>query len=137
MDVLIDETMPSTTSQEKFLSNNKNKERLITLLMSTLQNVGYNVKQHKEDADALIVSTGLEKAIDYESVIIVGEDVDLLVMLTGVAEERHNNVYFLKPGKGNSEKCMYTTNSLKNKNLAPYILTCHAFTGCNTTFSSF
>lgn len=34
------------------------------------------------------------------SVVIVGEDVDLLVIMTGRCRGVHSNVYFLKPGRG-------------------------------------
>lgn len=137
VDVIIDESMPSTTTPDKFLSNGKNKAQLITLLKSKLLNVGYHVKQHKEDADTLIVYTALEDSANYEKVIIVGEDVDLLVILTGVAEDRHKNVYFMKPGKGKSATSIFSSNSLKKEQLAAHILTCHAFTGCDTTSAFF
>lgn len=137
VDVLIDESMRSTTTQEKFLSNDKNKASLITLLMSKLQREGYNALQSTEDADTLIVATALNLSSDYENVVIVGEDVDLLVILTGHEGRRRKNVYFMKSGKGKSKKLVYSSDSLKDKTLTPYIVACHAFTGCDTTSSLF
>ncbi|KAJ8729647.1 hypothetical protein PYW08_001228 [Mythimna loreyi] len=137
VDVIVEESMPSTTTPEKFLSNGKNKAQLINLLKSKLLNVGYQVKQHMEDADTLIVYTALEESANYETVIIVGEDVDLLVILTGVAQERHKNVYLMKPGKGKSATSTFSSNSLKKEQLTAHILTCHAFFGCDTTSALF
>ncbi|KAJ8733220.1 hypothetical protein PYW08_001518 [Mythimna loreyi] len=90
-----------------------------------------------EDADTLIVYTALEESANYETVIIVGEDVDLLVILTGVAQERHKNVYLMKPGKGKSATSTFSSNSLKKEQLTAHILTCHAFSGCDTTSALF
>ncbi|XP_071574804.1 uncharacterized protein [Temnothorax nylanderi] len=136
-DILFEESMSVTMSQEKFLSNEKNKARLITMLKKKFQNAGHSVKQHEEDADTLIVSTALEMASDYESVVIVGEDIDLLIILTGIANETQNNVYFMKPGKRKSAKCLYSSTSLQDPTLAEHILFYHAFTGCDTTSALF
>ena len=84
----------------KFLSNDINKSRLITLLTKTFEDAEYCVKQADEDADRLIVTSALDIACDFQSVIIVGEDTDLLIILTRTAKETHQNVYFLKPSKG-------------------------------------
>lgn len=136
-ETLFDEMMQVTVTQEKFLANEKNKSRLIEVLMRKFQLAGYNVKQHEADADTLIVTTALELSGMHESIVIVGEDVDLLIILTGIAKEPHRNVYFMKPGKGKSPKWVYSADSLKNPTLARYILFYHAFTGCDTTSAIF
>lgn len=79
------------------------------------------MKQHEEDADTLIVSTALDISKDYESVIIVGEDIDLLVILIGTANAIQNNVFFLKSGRGKTPTSLYSTTSLKNQNLAYFV----------------
>lgn len=137
-ETFFDESMKVATTQSKFLSNEKNKSRLITMLMKKFQTVGFTAKQDNEDADKLIVSTALERSQDYDSVFIVGEDTDLLAILTGTSQEEHSNVYFVKPGtRQKNTTCYYSTKSLKNPALAKHILFCHAFTGCDTTSALF
>ncbi|GBM32901.1 hypothetical protein AVEN_73718-1 [Araneus ventricosus] len=58
--VMIDESMSATMSQEKFLSNDKNKQRLINMLCVKFQKDGFVVKQAQEDADYIIIKSVLE-----------------------------------------------------------------------------
>ena len=62
---------------------------------------------------------------------IIGEYIDLLVILT---QHPHiNTVYFLKPGKGNVNECIYDSNCFKYLKVKKLIGFLHAFTGCDTT----
>lgn len=132
-DTIFDETMPATTSQSKFLSNERNKSRLITKLITKLTSEGFTVKQASEDADTLIVNTAIEESFKTDSVTIVGEDVDLLVILTALAGS-NNNIHFLKQGKGNTENKLYTQSSMKYGSvIKDNILFLHAFSGADTT----
>ena len=58
-DILFDQNMKTTTTQAAFLANNHNKERLIEMLRSLLNEACIQMKQAQADADALIVSTAL------------------------------------------------------------------------------
>ena len=62
---------------------------------------------------------------------IIGEDTDLLVILTQHA--LINTIYFLKPGKGNVNDCIYDRNSFKYVKVKKLIGFLHALTGCDTT----
>ena len=62
---------------------------------------------------------------------IIREDIDLLVILTQRAPI--NTVYFLKPGKGNVNDCIYDSNSFKYLKVKMLIGFLHAFTRCDTT----
>lgn len=75
--VLFDETMCVTMSQEQFLSNDANKQRLIFILQEKLENENFIVKQAVEDADTLIVRSAIELSNNTECVFMVGEDIDL------------------------------------------------------------
>lgn len=82
VDIIFDESMIPTIPQEKFLSNCMNKVRLISMLKSKFESKNLKVRKAKEDADYLIIKTANEEASKHKSkVIIVGEDVDLLVLL--------------------------------------------------------
>ena len=74
--------MKTTTTQKAFLTNSKNKARLIVKLTTELQHAGVIVKQDAADADHLIVSTALTLAqTERKPVVVVGTDTDVLVIL--------------------------------------------------------
>lgn len=74
---------------------------------------------------------------EFDSAIIVGEDVDLLVLLTALGAACQN-VYFLKPGKGKILQRLYSSHSLSHgKIVTDNILFLHAFSGCDTTSALF
>ena len=122
-----------TISQDKFLSRNKNK-KLIELLCEEFEKEKCSAVVAEEDADFLIVSTA-EKCNVSETTWIIGEDIDLLVILT--QHTPINTVYFLKPGKGNVNDCIYDSNSFKYFKVKKLIGFLHAFTGCDTTSGFF
>lgn len=65
--------------------------------------------------------------------MIVGEDIDLLVLLIALAPQERN-IYFLKPGKGKAERKIYCSRTLQSHGgLRDRILFGHAFSGCDTT----
>ncbi|CAG9816061.1 unnamed protein product [Phaedon cochleariae] len=87
-------------------------------------------------------------------VVVVGEDIDLLVdlstkpclwlnvlrlrlvILTGLC--LRDNVFFLKPGKGNVPPTTYSPmHALTNKTIREYIMFLHAMSGCDTTLAPY
>ncbi|GBL96093.1 hypothetical protein AVEN_104329-1 [Araneus ventricosus] len=80
--VMFDESKSATMPQEKFLSNDKNKQRLINMLWVKFQKEGFVVKQAQEDADYLIVKSALDMEKSSQFVVVVDEDIDLLVIMT-------------------------------------------------------
>ncbi|KAF2891104.1 hypothetical protein ILUMI_15069, partial [Ignelater luminosus] len=67
-----------TMNQELFLSNQQNKDRLISLLKFKLQENGIITQQLLDDADLLIVSTAIKQSItETFNVTVIEEDVDL------------------------------------------------------------
>lgn len=136
-DVLFDDTMVPTVSQEKFLANERNKNRFISMLKVKFEAANFIVKQAVEDADTLIINTAIDMSSAFDSVIVIGEDVDLLVLLTALAST-HLNLYFLKPGKGKIMQQLYSIQRLQaEKAIAENILFLHAFSGCDTTSAFF
>lgn len=137
--VVFDETMMVTMPKECFLSNDQNKMRLITMLTDKFKAKNFQVKQAVEDADPMIVSTAIDLAKLGGTVIIVGEDIDLLVLLT--AQEQQTafcNIFLLKPGKGSQDNLMYSPSHCKLSDIAKKnILLLHAFSGCDSTSAFF
>lgn len=71
--------MPVLISQDKFLSNYKNKSRFIKFLMEQLEKKSIKCCHGKGEADELIVDTSVKYSTELTKVI-VAEDVDILVM---------------------------------------------------------
>lgn len=63
-------------------------------------------------------------------VAVVGNDVDLLVLLTGLTSNT-DNLYFYKISTGNNQNELYST--ISHHHLKQYILFAHDFAGCDTT----
>lgn len=119
-------------SQEKFLSNEKNKDKIIKTLSEKLQSQGFFCKQAEEDADAEIINTSIEIAKDSnKTVIVVGQDIDLLVLLNQLNSNNYD-IYFHKPGSGNIKDLFYTSNSFKHESFKNIVAFLHCFSGCDT-----
>ncbi|KAG5896640.1 hypothetical protein JTB14_021286 [Gonioctena quinquepunctata] len=134
-EVIFEENIIPQIPQDKFLSNDKNKLRLIQLLKSKMEKHGIQVIQSEEDADRLIVTTALAKASDYDLVIISGDDIDLLVIFTGLVGPS-KNVFFQKCRRGKTADVFYSAVSTSSGN-HHLILFDHAFSGCDTTSAFF
>ncbi|GBM08414.1 hypothetical protein AVEN_108403-1 [Araneus ventricosus] len=110
-------------SQEKFLSNDKNKQRLINMLCVKFQKEGFVVKQVE-----------IEKRS--QCVVIVSEDIDLLVIMT--ASTNSENIFFLKPERGMGGDVLYCAATLNiASHIRDNILFLHAFSGCDNTSALF
>lgn len=101
--------------------------------MKRLQSQGFFCKQVEEDADADIIKTSIEVARDTnKTVIVVGQDIDLLVLLNQLNSNNHD-IYFLKPGSGNGKNLFFTSNSFKHESFKNIVAFLHCFSGCDTT----
>ncbi|KAJ8933269.1 hypothetical protein NQ318_006484 [Aromia moschata] len=67
--------------------------------------------QAAEDADVLIVTTVLSQSPNFDCVFIISEDVDVLVLLTGIPSSTKTNLYMLKPGKSGKPSTFSSTSS--------------------------
>ncbi|GBO35003.1 hypothetical protein AVEN_274085-1 [Araneus ventricosus] len=90
-EIIFNEATCPETSQEQFLANERNKVRFIDLLKKFLQKANVTVKQAVEDADVLIVETAASVKSQYDNIFVVGEGIDLLVLLTGLAQMKENS----------------------------------------------
>ncbi|GBO33863.1 hypothetical protein AVEN_169795-1 [Araneus ventricosus] len=106
------------------------------MLCVKFQNEGFVVKQVEEYADYLIIKSALEIEKRSQCVMVVGEDIDLLVIIAAATNSA--NIFFLKPGSGKAEDALYCAATL---NIAPQIrdniLFLHAFSGCDTISALF
>ncbi|GBM31512.1 hypothetical protein AVEN_205249-1 [Araneus ventricosus] len=67
------------------------------MLCVKFQNEGFVVKQAEEYVDYLIIKSALEIEKRSQCVVVVGEDIDLLVITA--ASTNSQNIFFLKPGR--------------------------------------
>ncbi|GBO33873.1 hypothetical protein AVEN_200143-1 [Araneus ventricosus] len=63
--------------------------------------LSFVVKQAEEYADYLIIKSALEIEKRSQCVVVVGEDIDFLVIIA--ASTNSENIFFLKPGRGEEE----------------------------------
>ena len=133
-EIAFDSNTTIVVNQKQFSSSEKNKTRLINMLCLALNAVRFQTKIAPEDADRLIVMTAINNArADYKTtVVIVGEDIDLLVIFSELAENI-NNIYFCKENKGSTPNQYFNNNSFKYPFLRNRITFLHAFSGCDTT----
>jgi len=57
---MFDASMNVLIKQNKFISNEKNKSRFISMLAQKLEAANISVKQAQDNADVLIIKTALE-----------------------------------------------------------------------------
>jgi hypothetical protein len=68
--------------------NELNKQRFVDLLVQKLEKSNIEAIQSEGDADLLICQTAVDKADDY-TVVVYGEDTDLLVLLCKERQTQH------------------------------------------------
>lgn len=119
--------MLANVQQENFLSNERNKTKLIQVLIKTLTARGIEASTATGDADGSIVSCGINKAASHSSVVVIGE----------ALTPPEGNVYFMKPGRENVEDRLFSTTQLQELPFSGSILFIHSFTGCDTTCAIF
>ena len=77
------------------------------MLTGKLLKSGIYVLQAEDDADTLIVHTAIQKSNYNTKVVVIGEDVDLIILLLTLTPD-DSQIIFKKPGKGSTETRSYT-----------------------------
>ena len=126
-------------SKERFLANPNNKQHFINHLGRSLSQHGFDTVHAAADADRVIVQTVLDMARDI-SVVLVGEDTDLLILLLFHLTPDHCPVYFTstKSSTAKSPPKVWNISAVKTElgaEVCSQILFAHAFGGCDTTSS--
>ena len=132
-------SMALKSKKEHFLANVENKQKFINFLSEKLQTQGIKTLHSKGDADLLIALTGV-KCAKIGATHVIGEDIDLLVLLCHHAEEDMNELTFrsdkaVKPDK-NTKIREWQINALQTslgEKLCYLLPIIHAIGGCDTT----
>lgn len=114
-------------TQESFLGNDVNKKNIIAMLIAEITAKGVAVKQSKEDADLMIVRTAIDKAAEFNSVVITGDDV---ILLSSISPQ--TNAFFQKNGRGSTPSLLYSAGSCTIANPRDILLLL-SVSRCNTT----
>lgn len=95
-----DSTMIAKLKKEEFLANKENKQKFIHLLGNNLQHSGCSTIHAEGDSDLLIVHAAIQSSRSI-TIVLVGDDTDLLFLLCHHAEMNANELFFnLSPSKG-------------------------------------
>ena len=81
------------------------KVGLFLCLKKTFKDAHFRVEQATEDADTLIINTAINMSDLFTSVLVFGEYIDLLVILTALPKS--TNIYFQKPAREKIPQKMY------------------------------
>lgn len=100
---------------------------------------GINVKQAEDDADVLIVQEAINLAATGNSVVVIGEDTDLIVLLLHYFNDKYD-IEFLRPRKTMKEGKSARVSKIQDianrfPEMKKVILVFHALSGCDTTSS--
>ena len=131
--------------QEAFFANIANKVGFIAMLTDHLQANGHIVKQAQADANTLIVSTALDFAKNQQTVEVIANDTDILIMLLYHWQVDMANIFIHKVTGGARRKLVgpSTIHSVQDVSskvdpvIKNNILFIHAWSGCDTTSSTF
>lgn len=133
-EIIFDIHTKITFSQANFLSNVKNKKKLIELLCVELENANIQTKISTENLERLIVKTAMEVVSESVMIKIYSQNVDVLVILTQLAPFE-KNILFVKCNTGRTPTETFNMFSFKHEVLKPIIAFLHIFSGCDTTSS--
>lgn len=133
IEVKVEDSIHVNINQSEFLANAKNKVGLISLLTVHLQRSGCTVHQASGDADLLIVLTAIDEGKKGFNACVIGDDTDLLVLLT-VHAPSENKLKMVVPKKGNQQEKVYTISDIQRDigDMKGVLLAIYAFTGCDT-----
>jgi len=135
-EVKVEDSIHVNLGQGEFLANAKNKMGLISLLTVHLQRAGCTVHQAPGDADLMLVLTAIGKAKKGPGASVIGDDTDLLVLLT-VHAPPENKLKMVVPKKGNQEEKIYSISDIQRNigEMRDVLFAIYAFTGCDTVSS--
>ena len=118
-----------TMKKKAFLTNPKNKQRFLYFIGTELKKAGVEVQHSAGDADYNIVSTACTMA-KRRSVVVVGDDTDLLVLHLHHLSPRHHVIFLQTASKILNIQILQDHLA---SDLTVLLLFLHAVTGCDTT----
>ena len=93
--IIVHESKVVVVNQQSFLNNQKNKDQLIKLLLKHLSHAGHLALQSSGDADVDIAKKALNFALIGETVTVIANDTDIMVLLTYHFRESMGDIFML------------------------------------------
>lgn len=138
--IIFKENTPITDTKEKLLSNLANKERFISQLVHAFQNEEIETITANDDADTLIIQTAIRKSFESETIVVVGQDVDLLTLSISLTPTE-KDIRLLREAQSTIKARNYSSKDLQMsnvlKNSRETVLFAHAYSGSDTTSAFF
>ena len=132
-DIMFNGDMKPTTTQMKFMSNSKNKSRLISLLRDYCKEADVITSQADGDADHMLVSQALtEGESSGRPVVVVGNDADLVAMLISDGGDNSDMYIMLETNPVNIFKVKDMQENFSHQ-CRELIIAMHCITGSDTT----
>ncbi|KAJ8882729.1 hypothetical protein PR048_014542 [Dryococelus australis] len=130
--VLFNDSTYISHTQSDFLANSQYKRALIRALITHLRKASNELYQATADSDIQIICVALQHAADGKCVIVVGQDTDLLVLLTVLST--YDDICFLKPQIGNKRETVFNIARQQeiHQHTRDVLLVCHGMLGCDT-----
>ena len=135
-DIKVKEINLCSTTQDRFLSNQKNKSQFIDPIFHYLKRDHQQAINCRGDADAIIVKTAINQASTVSnSVVVVADDTDIVTMLLYNWKSSMSDVIFYieRLQKGWSMKSL--TPAVVD--IKEHLLFIHACSGCDTVSAPF
>ena len=126
----------STEINKLFFSNEKNNTNFISLLTTHLRGIGHQVEVSCGNADTLIVSSALEFAWNGQTVTVVAEDTDVLIMLVYHWRNCIEYIFIRKESRLSTISMKDATSSIPVVIQRPILLIL-AWSSCDTTSATF
>lgn len=134
-DIEIVESNKVQFPQERFLSNESNKDQIIKLILTFLRDDSQTVVNCTGDADTTIVSTALSYCTGGSPVVVVADDTDIVIMLLCHWRKELGDLIFFQErlNRGWNMKSVAPRLDVEREHL----LFVHAMSGCDTTSAPF
>lgn len=131
--VSVSSEMRLTMSKKAFLSNERNKQALINLLLQEMSKAGISVAHSEGDADYKICKMASASAVR-QPTAVVPEDTDMFQQLTHHASPTDFNLYMIT---AKQSVCITALSRRLDPLLTKHLLFLHAVSGCDTTSRPF
>ena len=98
--------MSLTTTKEQCLLRKQNKQRFVNMLGVELKRYNCQVYHEKADADYSIAQKTIDFA-EHIDIVLVGDDIDLLILLLHHAATDKHNIFFAPEPKRTKKNMEY------------------------------
>ncbi|CAG9761451.1 unnamed protein product [Ceutorhynchus assimilis] len=95
--ITFSENTPIHDQQKTLLGNIANKDRLISQLVERLNSENINTFTALDDADLLIVKTAIDVSSRHDTVVVIGQDVDLLCLIIALTPQDRDILFENQP----------------------------------------